>query len=119
MDNILRHSGVGKSSDRSFQSRYLKKTDEGLSRSADPWVELLGLMQQIGPIAQQLLAAELGCLLLLREAMYQAETAECNCEQHYGCAGVRDWFGKKQNNRSDAAIRKFVARAGLPERERT
>src|SRR5437762_14371093 len=45
--------------------------------------------------------------------MDHAETAECNCEHHCCCAGVRDWFGKKQSNRSDAAIRKVVARAHL------
>jgi hypothetical protein len=51
--------------------------------------------------------------------MYHAETAECNCEQYYGRAAVRDSLGKKQSNRSDATIRKVVARAGLREREPT
>ena len=76
-------------------------------------------MRQIWPIAQPLLAAELCCLQLLREAMYHAESAECNCEQHCGRAGVWDWFGNKQSNRSDAAIRKVAAWAGLRERELT
>jgi len=76
-------------------------------------------MRQIWRVAEQPLDVGLCRRLLPREAMEHAETAECNCEQHYGCAGVRDRFGNKQSNRSNAAIRKIIAWAGLRECELT